>query len=93
MTVAELLTDESKWTKGTFARTANGNLTLDSSDDACRWCLIGAVRRVYGFRTNDYYRAMTALNNVMQEPWVADWNDSPERTFAEVRDVVLKAGI
>ena len=39
----ELIGDESKWVKGSFARDA-ANKTVNYADStACRWCMLGAI--------------------------------------------------
>jgi len=92
MTVAELLSDESKWTNGMFARDARGRSMNPRDAEASCWCLIGAVLRCYGTNVN---RCIASLNRLKESigPDVEAWNDAPERTFADVRRVIEEAGI
>ena len=41
--VRELLSEESKWAKQSFARDRYGNKTCYDSNHACSWCLTGAI--------------------------------------------------
>lgn len=95
MTVAELLTDESKWTQGTYARDAGGDSVLCREAKACRWCLLGAMRVVYGgHRSTGFDSAFRRLRDAIgRHVPVHEWNDTPGRTFAEVRAAIEKAGI
>jgi hypothetical protein len=46
MNVSEILSDESKWCKETWAILQNGKESLHgNSSDACQWCLDGALER------------------------------------------------
>jgi len=48
MTPLELLSDESKWCNGYFAKDKNGNKVSSKDPSACCWCLLGAVRKCFG---------------------------------------------
>jgi len=43
----ELLSDRSKWTRGAYARTADGEWCSSWSEIAVRWCAVGAINRCY----------------------------------------------
>lgn len=91
MKVHELLTDESKWTKGWYAKTVDGNKVSVTDDAAARWCLFGAVWKCY----RDPARMRTILSQVFadREREAIWWNDDPERTFDDVRDLVTRLDI
>lgn len=57
MKVHELLSDESKWTKGVYARGADGRPLATSDPDATCFCLLGGLRICYP--NLDERRAMT----------------------------------
>ena len=84
MKVRELLSDETKWTQGTNARDSEGKGVAASSEEACSWCLIGAIFRCYGiegsFRVEE--RVRLSLGSA-----ITKWNDVSWRTFAEVKDL------
>ncbi len=92
MKVSDLLTDESKWTQGAYGRDTHGKLTSIVSHSAVCWCLVGALWLCYrdgGDGSDDAAndverRVITRIGNM------AAWNDAPNRTFAEVRALVLE---
>ena len=47
MKIRELFNNESKWTKGYYARTKIGELCGVQSEDAVCWCLQGARYKCY----------------------------------------------
>ena len=47
MKVKDLLTDESKWTKGAYSRDAEGETTDLLDRGAVCWCLRGAIDLCY----------------------------------------------
>ena len=46
--VRALFCGERAWTKATFARDKDGNSAWVHSEEACCWCLTGAIYRVLG---------------------------------------------
>lgn len=78
----EVISDPKRWTQGHFARTVEGLLASADSPVAASWCAIGAVRKVC-LEIDDRFHAYEALEAVIPEN-VADWNDDPVRTHAEV---------
>lgn len=93
MKVKELLSDESKWTKETYARSSDGKPTAWFNQDAQCWCLLGAINLCYGGNSLDklgmirYALGLEFLSNAV------DWNDHPNRTFSEVKALVEKLDI
>ncbi len=47
MTIKELLSNESKWTKGVYARNADGAGVSSNAETAVSWCLLGALNHCY----------------------------------------------
>jgi hypothetical protein len=47
MTIQELLTDETAWTKNAYARLPTGEPCSSTNPGAASWCLLGAVNRCY----------------------------------------------
>lgn len=92
MKVKELLRIGSSWTKGTFARTyGDWPVTVDSPL-AIRYCLSGAISKCYphpheGRIIADKVRTELNKNSIV------GWNDAPERTFSEVRELVERLDI
>lgn len=88
MKIHELLTDESKWTQGSLARTNLDMAIHAQASDATCWCLVGAVHKCYG--------ATKLPNEIIQRIHdkvgnLAKYNNS--HTFAEVRQLVLELDI
>ena len=48
MKLSEVLTGPDKWTQEYLAKDKDGHLVSTDSDDACKFCLMGAVYRVHG---------------------------------------------
>jgi hypothetical protein len=85
MKVRELLSDESKWTKGYVARDIQGYPVLNFRDGrACSWCLVGAIRYCYSMYDPIWIKVKVKLGCSV----ISEWNDTPGRTFAEVKALV-----
>lgn len=98
-TVAELFAEPSRWTQGAEARDAWGDECDIYGDDACAWCLLAAVERVYGLQESPRAASLGfVLNRVLHDEfgWTAlvdEWNDHKDRTHADILRVVRVAGI
>lgn len=95
MKIQELLSDESKWTKGANARDKDGNAVIETMPQAAKWCLVGAASKCSkcSDQRNTILTIASALGFNAYEGHIVDWNDSPERTFAEVRALIEKLDI
>ncbi len=98
MKVRDLLTDETKWAKGRSACDKGGETTPYDAPNAVAWCLAGAITRCYevgeawdtlATRAYDVLRARGQL----PLGGIGEWNDSPARTFTEVRALVEELDI
>lgn len=82
----EVLTSEERWTKDENARDAAGNKVYPRDQEAVCWCLNGAFIAI---------RASTWLALDVFDPLTGGdflaWNDAPERTFADVRQLLDRA--
>ena len=102
---AHRLTDET-WTQKAVARDADGLEIAAWSPYACQWCLIGvlayeinAVGKLYEKgESEQLLRVVVAAAGITMEalddhpePYLADWNDAPERTVWDVRDLLHRA--
>lgn len=99
-TVQELLDSPDKWCKGAFAQTAIGQDTDELHDNACRWCLIGALRKVYGLGNISPHRnKLDEAIRVVFPQWdteittIPAFNDHRTTTFDHIRQVVEYANI
>ena len=88
----ELLSDPSKWTRGTYARNASGQRCPPKSAEAVCFCAVGAIDRVYSAHSNAENRLDEAVRELGYDS-IVYWNDTPKRTFAEVRDLLIKLDI
>lgn len=90
MKVQDLLTDEGKWIQKSIARDAQGNRTYFDASDAVCWCLVGALHKCY---LNA--RAQEICGQIFDKLQLApaEWNDAPERTFADVRRLIEELDI
>lgn len=86
MKVADLLTDDSRWTQGENARDDGGFPIAAESEDAICWCLAGAIKRCYGDE-DEVLRVLRIVHNRLNTQ-IDIWNDAPERTFADVRALI-----
>src|SRR6478735_6768820 len=79
----KLLASYDRWTQGQYARDKDGGNCVSCSQRAVKWCVLGAVMRVY---PRDYDKIILAINaKVADGIWgIVHWNDSPERKHSEV---------
>jgi hypothetical protein len=92
--VMALLDSPEKWTKGEYARDANGKPCPAWSEDAICWCLEGACSSILP-RTLDwhprYRRLERELEKYLPLLGLVEWNDEPERTFEDIQEVLHAA--
>lgn len=96
MKVKELLDSPEKWTKGHYSRDKLGNPAWPENDDATCFCLMGAIRRCYGFgpRGNEIVkRCCDRIKCDDSGSSLGPFNDAPERTFDEVRQLITELDI
>lgn len=97
MKIKELLSDESKWTKGWFARDNNNEPVRVNCPSAYKWCLEGAGLRCYGKVFEYWQTVITKINkelmneNIKLE--ISDWNDHPETKFQDIKALIEKLDI
>lgn len=77
-----------RWTQHSEARDVAGDDVTPLDGDAVCWCVFGAIQKVS--KTVRWTDAVSfpltkALDQELGgESWPEDWNDAPERTFADV---------
>lgn len=90
-----LFSDESKWTKGTYARDARGAQVFPGSDNAVCWCLAGGRLTVSrGDMKRDQALAVALCDALPQGTSTSTyihWQDDPCRTFDEIKAIIAKA--
>lgn len=90
MKVKDLLTGPDKWTQGWNARDIDGFSKHHDGVRAVCWCLHGAIWKCYG--PLDGRRVCDKVEHRLHVP-LTHWNDSPNRTFDEVRRLVEELDI
>jgi hypothetical protein len=96
MKIKELLIDETKWTQNCNARDKDETPINPNSPEAVCFCLIGAIHVCYPDPQdhNDVYdKIQNQIRTKYLIPFISDWNDSSERTFEEVKEVIDKANV
>lgn len=85
----DLLDSPERWTRGVFGRDEQGHMVGALNDRARAWCLVGAACKVdpHGECVNE---ARDILGELAGGELTA-WNDRPERTHAEVIDLLDRA--
>jgi hypothetical protein len=86
LAVAKALEDESRWCRGTFARTAANRPVDIDHPKACRWCVEGHTKRLFGDRC---YVLLRAYNSASPTPMFED-NDRRDRGREYVRARLLE---
>ena len=88
---AELV--EQGWTQGVVARTPSGNECDFYSSQACAWCAIGALDRgCHEIGISAFFVSHLKLQIATGERGtIADWNDAPGRTQADVVSAFRRA--
>lgn len=81
--IHEQITEET-WCKGADARDGDGISVYIGSPDACAFCAYAWLMNVYGTRYDQVWKHRNHLLNTVGTAALSSWNDTPERTFAEV---------
>lgn len=90
----KFLSDETKWTKGSYFVYPEGMDETRSPAHAIRCCLAGAVLRE-GVTTS--VKAIRALSHLLPGhtsdslSTIISWNDNPHRTFDDVKVLLARA--
>ena len=90
MKIKDLLKTKQDWTQGTLARDKDGNAHF-SETNSTSWCLGGAIERCYPNRKIRNKVHLDVVGIIKME--IADWNDDPKRTFADVRKLIEEMDI
>jgi len=90
MKAYELLADPKSWCQEAFCLDAEGQAVTIGHKAACRWCLMGALQHAY--RRDDaetHFKRHEAVRREIRRQFgwrggPLSWNDTPDRTHAEV---------
>ena len=96
--IKELLSDPSSWTQHVIARDCKRERVAVNDSSATCFCLYGALRRCYGSTINplsnkEEYDIWNRLQQMVPDRDPIGWNDAPERTHAEVLELVTRLDI
>lgn len=82
---ADLLDAPGRWTQGNYAVNATGEGVDYDGDEACSFCVMGAIARVGKGHPFDVLRKVdNALRERTPDRRIALWNDDPKRKQSEV---------
>ena len=90
MIPSELLAKPEHWTKGSYARDANGLPTEIFGPSAVSFCLIGALKKCCVL---DGETILDSLIKARGFRSVADFNDRPNTTHDHVLSILKEAGL
>ena len=83
-----------RWGRNKFAVDNTGLSVSPKSMLAVRWCIIGAAKRVGCLDADevrsDFNAACSSALGLEHRGFVSSWNDAPERTFADVVELLEK---
>jgi hypothetical protein len=96
--VVEFLNEESKWIKYHSAVNKDGVSVQEHDENACRWCLSGAIIKCYGYCTKEEIDVTTKINGIIDRKTgfritIADFNDLPKTTFVQIKEILQEANV
>lgn len=96
MKISEVLSDATKWIKGLYATDDKGRTCSEVSDQACHFCLFGAMKYA-GIGRDEHESIARIIGKIfpqrVRKVWrsetiITTFNDSPSTTFADIRRVI-----
>lgn len=91
MKAYELLDSAEKWGQDRMAEAINGESVSPKSSSAYKWCMMGAIVQCYP--REDRHNIYERIHKELDMSYFPDWNDAPERTWEEVRALLVKLDI
>ena len=84
----ELLDSKNKWAHHAFARNRDGLAVNALEDNACQWCVLGAICVCYP-NQKENAQASNKLYNFLNTKDVGSWNDtsSYENIFSVLKEL------
>jgi hypothetical protein len=76
MKAYELLDNEDKWIQGNFATDINGFSVSPTDDNACCWCVVGALMKCYGEGWREKVDLLYNNKLIPSVRSITNWNDS-----------------
>lgn len=97
MRVEELLDRPEKWTKLAASRDNEGNPINALNEKSCSWCLVGAIIKCYdGDEKSAIERTLKAISEFhgfFKNKPIHIFNDHPQISFKEIKEIIKKAEI
>lgn len=94
---SELLATPDTWTQNAYAENACGIAVDARGPNACRWCIEGALAKCFDvveIRTiEEYHKLLKHVRETTGFMSIAHWNDYPQRTHAEVLELLKEVGL
>lgn len=90
MTLKELFSDKSKWTKGFYAYNQAGENVVPNYNEpngATCFCLLGGIALCYA-PTYKRTQLIVRIQELIQNDNIAAWQDAPERTFQDIQNLL-----
>jgi hypothetical protein len=91
MKISEILSSSDKWCQGYLAIDKDGAYVKPDSPQAVKWCLLGVF-----YKERADLKANAAIKERIRAAVgdkLMEWNDDPDRTFEEVRSIVLESEV
>ena len=85
--VRSMLSDKSKWVQNHYAVDINGKPVSISSDDACAWCLAGALGFVC-LNVEEADEIYSHLKSFIENRTISSFNDSSKTTYDDVSNLI-----
>ena len=89
--VRKLIAEPERWTKGVYARPrdSTGSVNIRNKRAHC-FCLAGALYRAINVTPGENYGVIGYARALgfQDEGKLTDWNDNPERTHADILDLL-----
>jgi hypothetical protein len=105
MKAHELLSSPDTWCQEALAKDAHGNNVSPSHPKAAQWCALAAVQKVYPpplweEAMDRVLRALSVSEKGIHQLSISDkacclmeWNDQPQSSYREIREILLEADI
>lgn len=96
MKAYELLSDESKWARRSYAYAEDGSPCDPRWKGACSWCVLGALEKCYSDPADicggrEYIQQVGKLRDVVGN--ISQWNDSRLTTYENVVETLRRLDI
>ena len=101
MTLQQLYSDETNWTKGTFARIKTTQQRIPYIDiksnkrSSCCYCLLGGINRCYPRENRQIIENVLTrwIQNNTKHPNIPMFNDDPETTIADIQNLFKECNV